>query len=229
MITEPKWTQSNLGTPIALHASHPLAELKAMRPILLMGGVHGDEPLGVHLAQKTLEYLASDAQKAQPEVKAPWALIPILNVDGFKAGTRVNGRGVDLNRNYPSKSWTPGFEKPRYNPGPSPGSEAEIQAVVGFIHDFKPRLLIHCHSWKPMIVSAGESGLRDAQRLSRSSGYEVVPEIGYPTPGSLSQFGWVDNKIPVICIEEDDNYLQENVWPHFAGGMREIFLDASPR
>ncbi len=200
-----------------------------MRPILLMGGIHGDEPLGVHLAQKTLEFLAGDAKKAQPEVKVPWALIPVLNVDGFRAGTRVNGRGVDLNRNYPSKSWTPGFEQERYNPGPAPGSESEIKAVVDFIQTYRPRLVIHCHSWKPMVVAAGESGRADAERLSRSSGYQVVPEIGYPTPGSLSQYGWVDNQIPVICIEEADETLESSVWPNFAQGMREIFLDASPR
>jgi hypothetical protein len=226
--SDPHWTHSDLGTPIALHASRALGELKKQRPILLMGGIHGDEPLGVELARKTLEFLLADAG-TNAQVKVPWIVIPILNVDGFKAGTRVNGRGVDLNRNYPSKSWSPAFEKERYNPGPKPGSEAEIQAVVSLIRDYRPRLLIHCHSWEPMVVCAGESGLTDAERLSRSSGYKVVPEIGYPTPGSLSQFGWVDNQIPVICIEESDHTDQDRVWPNFAQGMREIFLDASPR
>lgn len=229
MHTEHEWTHSDLGTPIALFASENLAQLKSKKPLLLMGGIHGDEPLGVHLAEMTLDFLKKDAALAKPEIKIPWALIPVLNVDGYRAGTRVNGRGVDLNRNYPSKSWTSGFEKARYNPGPSPGSEAEIKAVVKFIGDFQPRLIIHCHSWKPMIVAAGEPGLKDAERLSRSSGYKVVPEIGYPTPGSLSQYGWWDNQIPVICIEEDDETHKEQVWPNFGKGLREIFLDASAR
>lgn len=194
-----------------------------------MGGVHGDEPLGVHLAQQTLDFLRRDEASAKPEVKLPWILIPCLNVDGYARNTRVNGRGVDLNRNYPSKSWSPTAEKERYYPGPTPGSEAETQAVVALMQDFRPRLMIHCHSWKPMVVCAGEPGLVDAQRLSRSSGYDVVPEIGYPTPGSLSQFGWWDNKIPIICIEEADEAEPSSVWPHFGDGMREIFLDASPR
>jgi hypothetical protein len=152
-----------------------------------------------------------------------------LNVDGYARNTRVNGRGVDLNRNYPSKSWSPDYEKERYFPGKEPGSEAEVKAVVGLLKDFQPRVVIHCHSWKPMVVCAGEPGLRDAERLSKASGYEVKPEIGYPTPGSLSQFGWWDNKIPVICIEEADEEAPNTVWPRFAQGMREIFLDASPR
>src|SRR5205809_735398 len=98
---EPNWTHSNLKTPIELYSSEPLPLLQGKAPLLLMGGVHGDEPLGVLLAQKTLEFL-----KGASEVTLPWILIPVLNVDGYKAGTRVNGRGVDLNRNYPAKSWS---------------------------------------------------------------------------------------------------------------------------
>lgn len=229
MHIEHEWTHSDLGTPIPLYSSAPLAKLKGKRPLLLMGGVHGDEPLGVHLAQKTLELLREDGAKPNPEIRLPWILIPILNVDGFKANTRVNGRGVDLNRNYPSQSWSPEFEKDRYNPGPAPGSEAEIKAVVGLIETYQPRIIIHCHSWKPMIVAAGDPALRDAERLSKSSKYKVTPEIGYPTPGSLSEFGWTDRKIPVICIEEADETPRDQVWPNFEQGMREIFLDASPR
>jgi hypothetical protein len=214
-----------LGTAIELYASHTLEQLRTLQPVLLMGGVHGDEPLGVHLAKKTLDFLL----KTHPEETVPWALIPCLNPDGYNRGTRVNGRGVDLNRNYPSTSWSTEHSKERYYPGPGPASEAEIKAVVRFITEYKPRLIIHCHSWKPMIVTAGPPGQRDAARLAQSSGYEVKPEIGYPTPGSLSEYGWHDHHIPVICIEEDDHTAPGQVWPNFEQGLREIFLDASPR
>jgi len=223
MIHIESWTRTDLGTPIELFASHALEDLNDQKPILLMGGVHGDEPLGVLLAQQTLALL-----KTLPEA-CPWILIPCLNVDGYQRNTRVNGRGVDLNRNYPSQSWSPAFEKERYFPGKEPASEAEVKGVVSLLKTYRPRLVIHCHSWKPMVVCAGEPGLKDAERLSRSSGYEVVPEIGYPTPGSLSQFGWWDHKIPVICIEEADESAPNSVWPRFEDGMREIFLDASSR
>ncbi len=129
MFIDDQWAKTDLHSPIALYASHPLSELRNLKPILLMGGIHGDEPLGVELAKKTLEMLLADAAQQQPQFKVPWALIPCLNIDGYKQNTRVNGRGVDLNRNYPSKSWSPEAAKERYNPGPSPGSEAEIQAV----------------------------------------------------------------------------------------------------
>jgi hypothetical protein len=225
MVHLKSWIHTDLGTPVELFASHPLEELKGKKPLLLMGGVHGDEPLGVLLAQQTLEFIKEN----EKQIKLPWILIPCLNVDGYKKNTRVNGRGVDLNRNYPSKDWAPTAEKERYNPGPHPGSEAEIKGVVQLLKNYNPRLVIHCHSWKPMVVCAGDSGLRDAERLSKSSGYEVKPEIGYPTPGSLSQYGWWDHKIPVICIEEADEAKPNTVWTHFGQGLREIFLDGTER
>ena len=212
---DPKAGQTALGTLIPLYASAPLADLRS--PIFLMGGVHGDEPEGVELATKTLAMLK--ASKA----KHDWVLIPNINPDGVAKNTRVNGRGVDLNRNYPSKSWAPDFKEARYNPGASAGSEPEVQLVVKILREVKPRLAIHCHSWNPMVVCTGEPGLPEAHMLGRSCGYEVTPEIGYQTPGSLSQFGWHDHGIPVICIEEQNGIALPTIWPRFEKGMREVF------
>lgn len=225
MIHEPTWARSALGTPIPLFASLPLAQLKGLRPLLLMGGVHGDEPEGVWLANATLELLGREPQ----HVRVPWILIPSLNVDGLSRRTRGNGRGVDLNRNYPSRNWSPAFEKERYHPGESPASEPETQAVVKLITELEPRLLIHCHSWKPCIVYAGDPARKDAERLARASGYEMRTEIGYPTPGALSQYGWGDRRIPVICIEETSGAPEGEIWPRFEAGMRDIFADGSIR
>lgn len=190
-----------------------------------MGGIHGDEPEGVELAKKTLQLLKNEAEKIQ----VPWILIPCLNVDGFSERKRTNGSGVDLNRNYPSSDWSPEFPKERYFPGPKAASEPEIQGVVKLIEDYSPRLIIHCHSWNPCVVYAGQPGRMDAERLGAACGYEVRDDIGYPTPGSLSQYAWGDLKIPVICIEEQEGTPLEQIWPHFERGMREIFADPSLR
>jgi hypothetical protein len=224
--TTPSWKKTSLGTSIALYASAPLEQLENQRPVLLMGGIHGDEPEGVRLAEETLAWL-----KTRPRsTVVPWIVIPCLNMDGYANRTRVNGRGVDLNRNYPSVDWSPKAEKERYFPGTAPASEPEIQGVVELIKRFDPRLLIHCHSWKPMIVGTGDRSKLDAVRLGKSSGYEVVDEIGYPTPGSLSRYGWHDLKIPVICIEEQDQLTDlSGIWPRFQNGMKEIFEDFGSR
>lgn len=216
--SELSWATSSLGTSIALYE----VINKMTQPILLMGGIHGDEPEGIALAEATLDWL-----KTRKEHLQSWIIIPCVNPDGVKAGTRVNGRGVDLNRNYPSKSWSRDYSSPRYYPGPSPGSEPEIQAIVSLIQLRKPQLIVHCHSWEPCIVYTGEPGKKDAERLALSSGYPLKSSIGYPTPGSLSQFGWFDHHIPVICIEEKEGELLP--WLRFEKGMRMIFEDRSPR
>jgi hypothetical protein len=226
IVESPHWAFSAQKRPISLCKSSDKPE----RPILLIGGVHGDEPEGVWLAEAALEWLKSDSVVELSQRKnlkvLPWIVITCLNPDGLQQATRVNGNGVDLNRNYPSRSWSPTFENERYNPGPSAGSEPEIQALVRLIADTRPRLIIHCHSWHPCIVCTGEPGLSAAKALSDSSGYELKNEIGYPTPGSLSQFGWHDQRIPIICIEEAEGTQKEKVWPHFASAFEKIFLKA---
>lgn len=224
----PNWKTTTLGTPIELFASAPLNELRHQKPILLMGGVHGDEPEGVRLANDTLQWLKSNMRSGK--ALCPWVVIPCLNVDGFAKKTRVNGRGVDLNRNYPAKDWSSEARAERYFPGTAPGSEVEIQAVVELIAQLQPRLLIHCHSWQPCIVGTGHCSVKDTERLAKASGYEGKEDIGYPTPGSLSSFGWFDHRIPVICIEEDDTLKDyDTIWPRFEKGIREIFEDMSLR
>jgi protein MpaA len=216
----PKWACTITGEFIPLF--HSQKHLKD--PILFIGGVHGDEPEGVRLAEELLAWLKSHTS---PEELKPWALIPCLNPDGFLKNQRGNAKGVDLNRNYPSKNWTPYNDKDpiRYHPGPSAGSEPEIQALTQLINDIQPRIIIHFHSWKPCIVLTGEPARSEAVHLSSSSGYKIIENIGYDTPGGLSQYGWHDHKIPVICIEEQEHVDLNSVWPHFKEGLKKIICN----
>jgi predicted deacylase len=61
--------------------------------IYLSAGIHGDEPAG---PLALLELLESDF--FSPAIH--WLLCPALNPDGLAAGTRGNGSGRDLNRDY---------------------------------------------------------------------------------------------------------------------------------
>lgn len=188
------------------------------RPILFMGGVHGDEPEGVALAEFLLEWLKSDSLN-EKKTKVPWAVIPCLNPDGLVRGVRWNGNKVDLNRNYPSRDWEPSARAERYFPGPHPGSESEIQTLCKWIEKNRPRLIVHFHSWVPCVVYAGEKARPAAELLGRVSGYKVQDDIGYPTPGSLSQYAWGDHQIPVICTEELSPTPRAAVWPRFKDAL----------
>lgn len=223
----PNWATSANGQSIQLFASHHFVDLSnndnslANESLIFIGGVHGDEPEGVHVAQKLLEWL----QKNHKKVKHPWILIPCLNVDGYQKNIRMNGHGVDLNRNYPSQNWSNEFSQKRYYPGPHPGSEPEIQSMVELIETIQPKWIFHFHSWKPCVVLTGDPAQSAAKVLCISSGFELKKDIGYPTPGSLSSYGWHDHKIPVLCLEADDSKPIAESWQRFGQGLINILIN----
>jgi len=220
------WARSSRGTPIELykktHSRDGKATQKDAAPILFIGGVHGDEPEGVRLAQEFLKWLQEIEVNSAEKVLHSWLLVPCLNVDGYLRNVRVNSNGVDLNRNFPAKDWSAEAKGPRYFPGSKPGSEAETQAIVQLIEAEKPKLIVHFHSWEPCVVYTGAPAKAASTILAGQTGYEVREDIGYPTPGSLGQYGWLDHKIPVICIEEQERIHLDQVWPNFKPGLTEL-------
>lgn len=164
--------------------------------ILILGGVHGDESEGVKASLGLLEKF----QESYFPYNLKVTLVPAFNIDGVLANTRTNARGVDLNRNLPTKDWSPEAATPRYNPGPSPCSEPENQALAEFIATEKPRLVLSLHSWKP-VINVNGSCRPEAEVLKKLTGYEIVEDIGYPTPGSLGTFTGLERDIPTITYE----------------------------
>lgn len=215
----PSWARTSLGNPIPLYRKQ---HRDPTRPrILLVGGVHGDEPEGIRLAEDLLLWL-----QKQPSHETSWTLIPCLNVDGARLPQRMNARGVDLNRNFPSDDWSSLNERgPRYHPGSHPGSEPEVQALVELIEEEKPHLILHFHSWEPCVVYTGAPGRSAAEKIGGDTGYPVREDIGYPTPGSLGQFGWQKKKIPVICVEAQEKSSLSDLWPIWGPGLRRLLQE----
>lgn len=212
------WAVTAKGTPIDLYKkSHTLSDFPE-RPLLFIGGVHGDEPEGVRLAEELLKWLQHEEALKSEKIR-PWILIPCINPDGYSQNQRTNSNGVDLNRNFPCRDWSPEAKAPRYYPGPSPGSENEVKALVKLIEDEKPQIIVHFHSWEPCVVYTGHPGKTTAEILATGTGYECREDIGYPTPGSLGQYGWIEHNTPVICIEEQEKIDLNLVWPHFKTGL----------
>lgn len=61
--------------------------------VYLSAGMHGDEPAG---PLALLELL----REGVLDERLGWALLPALNPDGLRLGTRGNAAGVDMNRDY---------------------------------------------------------------------------------------------------------------------------------
>jgi predicted deacylase len=77
---------------------YPLLALTKRTPgprprIYLSAGIHGDEPAPPHALLELIEAGAFDS-------RAVWFVCPMLNPVGLAGGTRANGDGIDLNRDY---------------------------------------------------------------------------------------------------------------------------------
>lgn len=115
-----------------------IGQRDARNRYVVLGQMHGDEPAGPYVVLNRL----LDTEPL--EDVALW-LIPTLNPDGRQRHTRTNVRGVDLNRNFPSKTWVYNGRGTRYYSGPRPSSEPETRAMVRFLTRIKPQTLISLH------------------------------------------------------------------------------------
>jgi protein MpaA len=196
------------------------SEHKSARYLYLMAGTHGDEVEGVYVLQKLFDWL-----KDEEEIKIPMIVIPILNIDGYRAGTRVNSHGVDLNRNYDSDSWSPEVRAAKYNPGPKALSEPENKYLIKLFDKFPPKLILSFHSWKPMINYNGDC--QDvAELLEKYNSYPTCDDIeGHPTPGSLGDLAPQTYHSPVLTFEcpvLDDNLSLKQIWEENEQGLKTL-------
>lgn len=189
--------------------------------LYLMAGVHGDEVEGVYVVDQLFKWLK------EQDFDIPMIVIPIVNVDGYRAGTRVNAHGVDLNRNLATDCWTAEVRAPKYNPGKEAVSEPENQFLTKLLDKFEPGLIISVHSWKPMVNYNGDC--EDiAKYMNSHNGYEIADDIGYPTPGSLGTYGSVNLNSPVVtfeCPTLSDDVTLKSVWDENEAAFKGIFSD----
>lgn len=88
-----------------------------------------------------------------------------------------NGRGVDINRNFPSLSWTPKFT------GDYPASEEETKTLIRLFHEYPSIGFLDFHSRgreiyyyrNKMTEGYNKKQLEIATRLSIITEYELVP------------------------------------------------------
>ncbi len=179
------------GQEIKAYQTHKKSE----KYLFLIAGVHGDEVEGVYVLSELFKWL-----KETQGIDLPIIIIPTLNPDGLRARTRVNAHEVDLNRNLESPSWSPDFKDKKYNPGPNPLSEPENIFLCDLFKKFQPGLILSFHSWKPFLNYDGEAK-EICDFLANYNNYEVVENIGKPTPGSLGHFAPEKYNCPVVTFE----------------------------
>jgi protein MpaA len=145
--------QSSQGVPLHAHALGTGAPR-----VLVVGCIHGTECAGLAIVRRLQRECAGGSGHI-------WVL-PNLNPDGYARGVRQNGRGVDLNRNFPYawRSWGARWD-PEY-PGPRPVSEPETRAAVFLVRAVRPEITIWYH--QPLsLVRAWGSSIPAARRYAR--------------------------------------------------------------
>lgn len=167
--------------------------------VLVIGCFHGDEPQGKYLIDKYLEN----------NPKTNLRFIPCLNEYGYKNNIRTNENGVDLNRNFSTKNWTHS-ERDSYYGGSEPASEIQTKFLIDVIKRNKPTLILSLHA--PYKVVNYDGDAREiSEKISKIINYPVEDSIGYPTPGSFGTWAGIEQGIPTITLELDEETDVKNL------------------
>lgn len=206
------------GNPIPVFKT----DIKAPKYLYLLGGVHGDEVEGVYVLKELFQWLKNEHTLKD----LPMIVVPIVNVDGYKNGTRVNAHLVDLNRNLPTKDWSGKFKEAKYNPGPSALSEPENQFLVKLMDKYKPGFILSFHTWKPILNYNGNC--KDvAEFLNQFNNYPMDSDIGYPTPGSMGTFAVEKYNSAVLTFEcpelKTHRESLKEIWKENEEGLKKFF------
>ena len=84
------------------------------------------------------------------------------------------------------------------SPGSAAGSEPETQALIRLIQELQPEAVIALHAPLGCIDDPDDSEL--GRRLAERTGMPLVPDVGYPTPGSFGTWAR-EQGLPVITWE----------------------------
>jgi protein MpaA len=204
---------------------------------LIFSTVHGDEITPLYVGYELVRWLHERKDKLG---KAHVVVAPLVNPDGFfrkPKRTRVNARGVDLNRNFATNDWPKdalaAWKKkfrsdPRRFPGSTPSSEPETLFQEELIRKYKPSKILSIHSPLNFMDYDGPSHLALAN-FPREYVQECLKlrkrlkaiSSGY-FPGSLGNFSGHELGIPTLTLElpTANPRKAEEYWKKFNTGIQ---------
>lgn len=204
------------GNPIAWYVFGDEEQKEHKNVTLIMCGVHGDEITPIKFCYDLLMDL-----KENPQIIGDNLIIiaPLVTPDSFfrEKPTRYNARGVDINRNFPTKDWAENAirlwksryksDKRRY-PGKYALSEQETIFSVNIINLYNPQKIISVHAPLTLLDYDGPSfsqveGKAAKQllvQMSNKAGKYKISNYPFFT-GSLGNWAGNERNIPTYTLE----------------------------
>lgn len=188
---------------------------KSTNVTLVFTMVHGDEVTPLFIGIELAHWLR-DHVSAVGDTRV--VLAPLVNPDSFfsRPRSRVNSRGVDLNRNLPTRDWSKEALKawkarfasnPRRYPGSSAGSEPETTFQTQLIDHFKPTKILSVHAPLNFMDYDGPNQLSLARfpkeyvRECLKLRTHLKARSGGFFPGSLGNYAGQERGIPTLTLE----------------------------
>jgi protein MpaA len=182
------------------------------RKVLVVGCIHGNEPAGIPIAQAL--------EKTTAPTNVDLWIVEDLNPDGVHAGTRVNGRGVDLNRNFPYDWRHLGRRGALHYSGPRPLSEPESRLAARLIRRLRPAVTIWFHQALDVVDESGGS-VGVERRFADQVGMRFARLPRYP--GSAAS--WQDHTFPgttAFVVELHGGALSQTEVQRFVEAVRSL-------
>jgi protein MpaA len=226
------------------------SEFKEKDVTIIMCGVHGDEVTPIKFCFDIMYYLRelyNDKEMREHDFKNKIVIVaPLVNPDSFfKARpTRFNARGIDVNRNFPTKDWMRDARKywitklkkdKRRNPGLNAGSEPEVVFQINLIKRYGPDKIISVHAPLTMLDYDGPSSI--VTGVDGAKAHELLIQMSkdasdykienYPFfPGSLGNWAGKERDIPTYTLElpSSDASKSTEYWRLFKSAMHKAIL-----
>lgn len=205
----------------AVQLASPLPAANFKPGLLLTGGTHGNELIGVEACFNALDQTVALFKSGDPVIKAALEeytlyFIPVVNADGFVRRDRY-ANGIDPNRDFP------------WPQDPSKKPNEAIQALMDFttVHN-----VVGSIDWHSAIGVVGypwsyqESPVSDAKdraafqkiaaAMGHASGYRYgqIPDIIYVAQGSSGDWDyWQRHALAFVIEVAGENVPPTSAWP----------------
>lgn len=184
--------------------------------IVLIAGIHGDEPAGGPLFDALSRRLQRDAACRDGR---RIVLLARANPDGLANGTRHNAAGVDLNRNFPAANF-----RASHRHGPAALSEPESRVLEAVIDTYAPVRVLSLH--QPLACVDWDG---DGEALARAMAAccDLPAKKLGGRPGSLGSWVSGERATPIITLELPKNATgldAESLWERYGNSLIAFIL-----